>query len=179
MSRQYFRELLEPLALADFAPVTVTNTEATIAPVSATSGLAIPATAIRPGQAYKITAAGLITTSATAVNVTINPRWGTSAAGVLLGASTTVAKTASLTNVPFVVQLWAQFRTVNNVTATQSTVIAHGTFESAAVARDMVFGGTTATIDTTTAQGFWLGLLASGADTSTITTKTVLVETLN
>jgi hypothetical protein len=127
-----------------------------------------------------VTLGGLVTTGATAVNWTITPRWGTANTGVTFGASQAVAKTVSLTAVPWMLQAWLQVRAVNDVTATQTTAVLHGTFESAGTARDMVFGGTTATIDTTAAAGFWFGIVASGADVSaTFTPKLSLVETLN
>lgn len=179
MSDQTFRELLAP-ALADLAAVSPSNTEVALIPVSTPSKLAVAALAVEKPKLYKVTASGLLTSGATAVNWTITPRWGTSNAGVSLGASQAVAKTTGLTNVPWVLQAWALFRTVNNAAATQSVVVMGGTFESAGIARDIVFGGTTATVDTTTAQGFWFGIAASGADVSaTFTPKLSLVELVN
>lgn len=179
MSRQGFRELLAP-PLADLATVSPSTTEVALVPVSAASRLAVPALTALPGQMWKITLGGIVTTGATAVNWTITPRWGTSNAGVSLGPSQAVAKTVSLTGVPWLLQAWMQFRAINDVTATQSIAVMHGSLESAALARDIVFGGTTATIDTTSALGFWFGIVASGADVSaTFTPKMSLVEPTN
>lgn len=178
MSRQGFREAYKP-PLADLAAVSPSNTEVALIPVASATKLAIPAFAIEPGQAFEIYAAGTVVTGATAVNWTVTPRWGTSNAGVTLGASTAVAKTVSVT-VPWVLRALAQFRVVRDDAATQSTLMLTGTLESAALARDMVFGGTQGAIDTTTAQGFWFGIVASGADVSaTFTPKQVLVEPIN
>jgi hypothetical protein len=179
MSRQSFREPLAP-ALADLATVAPSTTEVALIPVSTVSRLSVAALTALPGQVWKVTAGGVVTTGATAVNWTITPRWGTSNAGVTLGASQAVAKTVSLTGVPWMLQAWMVFRTINDTAATSSTAVMTGTFESAGMARDVVFGGTTATIDTTATAGFWFGIVASALDTSaTFTPKLVVVEPLN
>jgi hypothetical protein len=178
MARQDYRALLARPPVADLATVSPSTTEVALVPVSTGSKLSIPANTFEPNQGVKIYAAGTVVTGATAINWTLTPRWGTSNAGVTLGASTAVAKTASVT-VPWVLQAFARFRTVRDDAATQSTLLLHGTFESAGAARDIVFGGTLGTVDTTSAQGFWFGIVASGADVSaTFTPKDVWVETV-
>jgi hypothetical protein len=81
--------------------------------------------------------------------------------------------------VPWLLQFWLVFRAINDIASTSSVAIGGGSFESAGVTRDMVIGGTTATIDTTTAQGLWFGIVASGADVSaTFFPQLVIVETI-
>lgn len=179
MSRQGFEEIYRP-PLADLANVAPSTTEVALVPVSAASKLAVPALQVEHSQAFEIYASGVVTTGATAVNWTITPRWGTSNAGTSLGASQAVAKTTGLTAVPWELRARAQFRLVNDVSATSSVLVLTGTFESAGASREIVFGGTTATVDTTAAAGFWLGIVASGADVSaTFTPKIVQVAPLN
>lgn len=177
MAQQTWRDILAAPPLANLANVSPSTTEVALVPVSAGSKLSIAGMTFRPGQIFKVTASGLVTTGATAVNWTITPRWGTSNAGTTLGASQAVAKTTGLTAVPWLLQFWLQFRTVNDTAATQSTVIGAGSFESAGTARDIVIGGTAATIDTASAGGLWLGIITSGADVSaTFTPQIVLSE---
>lgn len=178
MSRQAYRELLKPV-WADLATAAPSTTEIALVPVTAATKLAVAANVIDVPQTWKITLAGTVVTGATAVNWTITPRWGTTNGGVTLGASTAVAKTASVT-VPWVLQWWGTFRVGRADAATQGTLIGHGTFESAGAARDIVFGGTQGTVDLTTGQGWWFGIVASGADVSaTFTPKQALVEILD
>jgi hypothetical protein len=178
MSRQGFREAYPP-PLADLASVSPSTTEVALIPVSTVSRLAIPAFTALPGQVFSIKAGGSVTTGVTAVNWTITPRWGTSNAGVSLGSSQLVAKSTSVTAGWFL-QAYAQFRLVNDTAATQSTLVLHGTLQSGGLARDAVFGSTTATVDTTAAAGFWFGIVASGVDVSaTFGVKFVLVEPIN
>lgn len=179
MAQQTWRDWLAATPLANLTAVSPSNTEVALIPVSAASKLSIPAMTFRPGQIFKVTASGIVTTGATAINWTITPRWGTTNAGTTLGASQAVAKTVSLTAVPWLLQFWLQVRTVNDTAATQSTVVGIGSFESAGTARDIVIGGTAATIDTSTAQGLWFGIVASGADVSaTFTPQIVIPEVI-
>jgi hypothetical protein len=68
---------------------------------------------------------------------------------------------------------------VNDTAATQTTVVGAARSSRPAFARDIVIGGTAATIDTTTAQGLWFGIVASGADVSaTFTPQIVIPETI-
>lgn len=178
MSRQDWRGLFGRPPVVDLAGIAPSTTEVALVPVAVGSKLAAPANSFDVNQGVKIYAAGTVVTGATAVNWTVTPRWGTTNAGVILGASVAVAKTASVT-VPWVLQAWARWRVVRDDAATQSSLILHGTIESAGFARDIVFGGTVGTVDTTTAQGFWFGIVASGADVSaTFTPKDVWVETV-
>lgn len=179
MAQQTYRDLLSAPPLANQANISPSNTEVALVPVSALSGLSFAGATFRPGQLLKVTVSGVVTTGATAVNWTITPRWGTANTGVTFGASAAVAKTTGLTAVPWLLQFWLHFRTINNVTATQSTAMAGGSFESAGAARDLVLGGTAATIDTVSASALWLGIVASGADVSaTFTPQLVVTEIL-
>jgi hypothetical protein len=179
VSQQTYRDLLAAPPLANLANISPSNTEVALIPVSAGSKLAIAAMTLKPAQVLKVTAGGVVTTGATAINWTITPRWGTTNAGTTLGASQAVAKTASLTAVPWLLQFWLQVRTVNDTAATQTTVVGVGSFESAGTARDIVIGGTAATIDTASAAGLWFGIVASGADVSaTFTPQIVIPETI-
>jgi hypothetical protein len=179
MAQQTYRDMLVAAPLANNANIAPSSTEVALIPVSALSGLSYAGVTFKPGQLLKVTASGVVTTGATAVNWTITPRWGTSNGGVSFGASAAVAKTTGLTAVPWLLQIWVHFRSINNVSATQSVAMAGGSFESAGTSRDIVFGGTSATIDTVSASGLWLGIVASGADVSaTFTPQLVISEIL-
>jgi hypothetical protein len=79
----------------------------------------------------------------------------------------------SITGVPWFLEFVMTFRTVNNGTATSSTAMLSGCFWGAGVAGTAAsscvvpFGGTSAAVDTTTAQGIWIGWTLSVAGSCT------------
>lgn len=161
---QTFDELIEPPMQADYAaaaPGAATETVLWTPNTTTQPHTAAPANYFtRVGQRWSIQAGGIMTVPATAGTTTITPRWGTSTAGVTLGASAAVAVgTGSQTNVPWVIQFFGSFR--GPMASASSTFVAVGTYESNGVPRDLVFGGTTATIDVTTAQGIVFGVTNS------------------
>lgn len=162
---QTFSELVEPVLDRDLSAVSPAAATETVLWTPNTTTLphtAIPANTLRSGQTVKVRASGLMTVPATPGTVIITPRFGTSTAGVTLGASApAVAAVASLTNTPWVLQFDAIVRTTGSGAATTGVLVGGGTFESAGVARDIVFGGTTATIDTTAAGGIVFGITDS------------------
>jgi hypothetical protein len=171
MSRQYFREILEPIMVANQTAITGT-TEAAAFPVSPWTSLA--ANQLRPGQTLKVTAFGIITTAASPGNLTITPRYGTTTSGTTLGASVASALTGSLTNVPWFLEFWFTCRTVG----TSGTAVGAGSFQSQAQT-SVTFGGTAATIDTTAASGIFIGVTMSGSASDSLTTQGVAFEFLN
>lgn len=170
-ARQYFRELQEPVPLADLANIAGTA-EADL--LAAATWTPIAANQPRAGQLWSLTAWGVMTTSTTPGNITVTPRYGTSTGGTSLGASTAVALTASLTGLPWFLK---SYMTIRSVGAAGSAVCV-GTLETQVAARDIVFGGTTASINTTAAGGLFMGLTL-GAASVTMTTKGIAFETLN
>lgn len=174
MSRQYFSEVLAPIMEADQSAVTGTS-EAALWPVSPWT--AMVANQLQPGQIYKIEAAGVITTPASASGtLTITPRWGTTSSGTSFTASAASGTlTVSQTNVPWTLSMQLQCRTIGS----SGTAVLIGTFECAAVgATSLQFGGPSTTIDTTSAQGIWLGVTLGSASDS-MTTRIVVLEARN
>lgn len=172
MSRQYFRELLEPIPVADLAAVTGGTVEVSLFP--AATWAATAANSLRPGQMLKLSIFGLCTTPATPGNLTITPRYGTTTGGITMGASVAAAMTASLTNVPFFLEFLVTCRAVG---ATGS-MVGGGLLTSQILAAPLTFGGTTATIDTTIAGGLFIGETPGTTGTS-FTPKGIAFESLN
>lgn len=177
MSRQYFRELIEPVVMADLTAVTAAA--ATAWWPSATYS-AIPAAAAKPGQAYAISAWGVITTTATPGTVIIDPRYATTAAGgVSLGASSAVALPASMTAQPWYLEMWFQFRNVNNGAASSSTASCLGRASFGFVGTNVSFGGSLVTnVDTSIASGLLIAGTFSVA-TGSLTPRGILFEAIN
>lgn len=175
-ARQYFRELQEPYPTADLTAVTAAA--ATIWWSSA-DYTPVGAKAAKAYQKFKITAGGVITTTATPGTLIIDPRYGTTAGGgVSLGANTAVALPASLTNVPWLLECWCEFRNVNNVTASSTTGHAYGRFQAGS-GTPFVFGGTVATtLDTTIASG-WEIVGTFSVATGSLTPRKIDYEILN
>lgn len=97
----------------------------------------------------RIRAGGIVTTPAAAGTILTTPRYGTTTGGVTLGPSVAVTGTNSQTNVPWLIQWFMFFRSFGAT----ATMVGFGTLETGALARDSIFGGTTATVDTTAASG--------------------------
>ena len=156
-------------------------------PSTTAPNMALAANAVRQGQVFKVTAWGVTTTAVTgAQTLIVNPRFGTSTAGALLGASRTAPVQAAVnTNVPWFLQMWVQFRTVG----TAGTCVCGGTFDSYTAvgtaattnASTITFGTsvtTPITVDTTVAAGLLVSVFPSLA-TQTFQTMAVFMETLN
>jgi hypothetical protein len=176
IGHQTFSELSEPPMIADYAavaPGAATETVLWTPNASTQPHTALPANFLtRPGQAVKLRAGGIMTVPGTAGTTTFNPRWGTTTSGVALGASVAIAAgTISQTNIPWIIQFHGMLRGVGAA----ATFVGLGTYESNGVARDGVFGGTTATSDTTTAQGIVFGVTMSVASYS-YTPKMIALE---
>jgi hypothetical protein len=172
VSRQYFEDA--PYADVQIASATaITSTAAENALVAVAQYTPVPASDARAGKVYKLTMGGIYSTSASASTLTLTPRWGTSSSGTTFGASVAQTVPASLTNEPWFLQAYVFLRTVNNGSATQSTAMCHGCFWGGGTAGTansgliVPFGGTSGTIDTTTAQGLWIGWLLSVAGSCT------------
>ena len=174
MSRQYFAEVLAPIMEADQTAVTGT-TETALWPVSPWT--ATVANQLQPGQIYRLYACGVMSTAAsTPGTLTITPRWGTSSSGTALGASAASATlTASKTTVPWWLEALLQCRTIGS----GGTAVLTGTFQcDQAGVSTLCFGGPSTTIDTTTAQGLYVGVTL-GSATDSMTTRIVTLEALN
>lgn len=173
-SRQYFRELLEPMTLANLAAVTGTAEAALIA-VSPWTALA--ANSVRAGQVFKLNASGVITTPAASPGtLTITPRWGTSTSGTSLGASAASGTlTTSQTNVPWNLDAMLAVRAIGSA----GSAVLWGRFQANQVGINALnFGGTVATIDTTVAAGLFLGVTLGSASDS-MTPQIAVFEALN
>ena len=174
MSRQYFDEVLSPIITADQPAITGTS-EAALWAVA--NGSSLTANQLQPGQLLRISAWGLMTTAAsTPGTLTITPRYGTSTGGTTLGASAASPTLAtSKTNVPW----WLDLMGICRSTGTSGTMVLSGHFTcDQAFTQPLAFGGTTATIDTTTAQGIFIGVTLGSASDS-MTTKGLAFELLN
>lgn len=174
MSRQYFAEVLAPIMEADQTAVTGAA-EGALWPTSPWT--AMVANQLQPGQVYRLTAGGVLTSAAsTPGTLTITPRWGTSTGGTSFGISAASATlTTSQTNVPWFLEALLQCRTIGS----SGSAVLNGTFECNAVAiASLQFGGASTTIDTTTAQGIFIGVTLGSASDSMIT-RMVVLEALN
>jgi hypothetical protein len=142
----------------------------------------IPASDARVGKTYKLHLGGIYSTGASGT-LTLTPRYGTTTGGVTFGASVAQTVPVSLSGVPWYLEAFLTFRTVNNGTATSSTAMLSGCFWGAGVAGTAAsscvvpFGGTSATVDTTTTQGLWIGWTLSVA--GSVTTETCVWQSLN
>ena len=171
MSRQYFADnpYADP-AVASQSAITAT-TETGLFPVA--QFLPIPASDARVGKIYYGEMGGIYSTSASASTLTLTPRWGTSTGGVTLGASIAQTVPVSLSNEAWYLRFHVIMRTVNNGSATSSTAMLQGCFWGAGIAGTastqcvVPFGGTSGTVDTTSAQGIWIGWTLSVAGSCT------------
>lgn len=179
MSRQYFEELLVDPPLADLTAVTAT-VETALWPVAPWSP--VPAFDPRAGKIYMVRAGGIMSTGASGT-LTITPRWGTTTAGVSLGASIAQTVPVSVTNQPWLLQFILVFRAIG-VAASGSTAVGTGVFTGPGTAAtagsglDVSFGGTVVTTaDTTTTQGIFIGWTLSVA--GSVTPRYVAMTSLN
>ena len=170
MSRQYFADApyADP-ALASQSAIVATS-ETVLFPVA--QYLPIPASDARVGKSYFGEMGGIFSTAASGT-LTITPRYGLTSGGVTFGASGAQTVPISVTGVPWYLRFVLTFRTVNNGAATSSTALLSGCFWGEGIAATagsslvLPFGGTSATVDTTTAQGIWIGWTLSVAGSVT------------
>jgi hypothetical protein len=180
MSRQGLAEVIGEGIYADLTAITATTETGLWGVTSGTTG--IPAFDPKVGKIYKVIAGGIMSTAASGTLI-ITPRWGTTTGGVTLGASVTQTVPINLSAVAWRLEFELQFRTINNITATQSTAVGTGIFHSAGTAAtagsafSLTFGGTAGTVDTTSAQGIFIGWTLSVA--GSVTPKFVYLQSLN
>lgn len=195
MGEQWFHELQggtgsgRGLMIADQTAVTGTA-DVLLWPMNAATSpyTTIAANEINHSQkVIQVTAGGVSTTPASAATtMTCNPRWGTSTGGVTLGISRASATAiVSLTAVPWMLSFRLVFRVASYV-ATSATCTGNGVLECDTIGTSSTnpsgainFGGTSATVDTTTAQGICMTVVLGGSASWTMTTKWVTMEYLN
>jgi hypothetical protein len=179
VARQLFQDVKRIPPLADLTAVTATTeTGLWLVP------LYTPIYANDPdvGTIYQITAGGILSTGASGT-LTITPRYGTTTAGVSLGASIAQTVPVSVSNQPWSLQFTLVFRAIS-ATASSSTcigtgyLVGPGTAATAGSGLDVAFGGTIiTTADTTTNQGIFIGWTLSVA--GSVTPRYVYIQSLN
>lgn len=187
MGRQYFPDLgAEPNA-ADL-PAIVATTETNLLTNAANLALYTPiGIGFTPGgpqqgKIYHFVYGGIITTGASGT-LTLTPRYGTTTAGVSLGASGAQTVAINLTNVPWFIDAWLVCRALS-ATASSSTFICSGKFSMSGTLATagggciIPFGGTVATTcDTTAAGSLCMGWTLSVA--GSVTPRIALVRPIN
>lgn len=175
---QAFRTVENRINRANLAAVAGTA-EAALFPVASWAPLA--GNYVREGMALKLHAAGVMTSAATTPGtLTITPRYGTTTGGVSFGLSAASGTlTASKTAVPWFLDALLAIRAAPDAAST-GTAACVGRFQCDQVAVNALnFGGTVpTTIDTTTAQGLFIGVTL-GSASDTMTPQIVTWESLN
>jgi hypothetical protein len=150
VSRQYFEDMpYGDVPIANLTAITAT-TETIMWPQQYTL---VPANDARAGKVYRLTAGGIYSTGASGT-LTITPRWGSSTSGTTLGASVAQTVPINLTNEAWFMQAIVTIRTV--ASGANSTVMLNGFFNgggaaaTAASSCDVMFGGTSGTVDLST-----------------------------
>jgi hypothetical protein len=178
MSRQYFEDTLVDPPLANLTAISAT-TETVLWPVAQYSPINIGD--MRAGKIYKVSAGGIYSTGASGTLI-LTPRFGTSTAGITMGANAADTVPVSMTNVPWFLEFVCVMRTIG-LAGTNSTVIGTGKFigstlgATAGIAHAFSFGGTSATVDATIAQGLAIGWTLSVA--GSVTPEWVTMQSLN
>ena len=178
MSRQYFQDTLADPPLANLTAV-VATTETALWPAAQFSPINVGD--MKAGKIYKLSAGGIWTTN-TSGTLIITPRFGQSAtigSNITLGASATMTPTFSMTNVPWYLELTCIIRTIGLIGA-NSTAMGTGFFTTAGVATQgltFAFGGVSAAVDATIAQGLVIGWTLSVA--GSVTPEWVTMQSLN
>jgi len=169
MSRGYFEDAPYcDTAIANQSAVTAT-TETGLWNVAQFTP--IPANDARAGKIYRLTASGIYSTGASGTLI-ITPRFGTTTGGVTLGASVTQTVPINLTNEAWFMSAILVVRTVG-ASGTNSTVMLGGMFQGGGIAGtagsscDICFGGTSGTVDVSTASGLFIGWTLSVAGSCT------------
>lgn len=185
-SRQYFMDTLAEPPLANLTAVTATS-ETGLWVVAQYSPIA--AYDCRVGKIYKLTAGG-IWTNATTGSLTITPRFGQSATiatNISMGPNinaATVGTTATTSN-GWILELICVCRTVGATGGANGTVIGSGFWATSGAAVNgaasgtpvIGFGGLSAAVDTTLAQGLAIGWTLTVA--GTITPQYAFIQSLN
>jgi hypothetical protein len=177
MSRQYFADLNADPPIANLTAVTATAETGLwnvpqYSPIQASEG--------RPGKVWRLYAGGIMSFAGTGT-LTITPRFGTTTSGVTLGASVAQTTPGATTNQPWLMEMILVCRTLGAPGA-NSTVIGSGSFvsnatASAGTAVAFAFGGTSATVDLSVANGLFIGWTLSVA--GTVTPQFVVFGSLN
>jgi hypothetical protein len=179
MSRQYFEDLRAEPPVVNLTAVTATTETALWDPRLYTPIAAYEAV---PGKIFKVTAGGIMSFAATGTLI-ITPRWGTTVAGVTMGASVVALTTPGATTAhPWYLEFVAVCRTTGAFGGANGTAIGTGTFSTGIPAAGSLpatqtFGGTSAAIDTTLAAGICIGWTLSVA--GTVTPQFAFIQTLN
>jgi predicted Kef-type K+ transport protein len=173
MSRQYFEDLIIDPPNANQTAVTATTITSLwnvpqFSPIHAFDGY-------RVGKAYRLMAGGIVSTSASASTLIISPFFGTTTAGIALGASgggVGQNMVVSLTNVPWFLHFVLIVRTVGAPGA-NSTVMGTGVWNcqgatgTIASNNTLTFGGTSGTVDLSVESGICIGWTLSVAGSCT------------
>ena len=182
MSRQYFQDApyADPSLANQTAIVATTETALFASAVFAP----IPANDARMGKVYKLTAGGIVTTSASASTLTLTPRWGTTTSGTSLGASSAQTVPVSLTNAPWRLEAEIYIRGPIGASGANTPAVVHGMFTcqgtaaTAGSAFVLTFGSTASvSVDATIASGFFIGWTLSVA--GSCTPMSCLLQSLN
>jgi hypothetical protein len=159
-------------AIANAAQVTINATEALLWPGAANTP--IPANPQVP-KLYQLFASGTSTTAATPGTFTLAPRLGTLITSPLVGIATgAITPVASATAAQWSLSGWLYVRTGG------ATAIAQGSFEfnmsatiggggPASATSNAVFGGISASFDSTVASALVFGAIATTSTTNTFT----------
>lgn len=135
----------------------------------------------KAGKIYRISAGGIISTSASASTLTLIPQYG-ALGGTTLGTSNAQTVPVSLTNVPWRLEFDLVFRTIgaagaNSTCIGAGTFVAGGTAGTAGSSLVLTFGGTSATVDATIASSITVSKTLSVA--GSITTMYAFIRALN
>jgi hypothetical protein len=136
---------------------------------------------MRAGQKWQLNAWGIITTPGSGQgNITITPRFGTSTAGISIGASAATALVASATNLPWRLRFDLTIRSIGN-TGNNSNLVGSGYFiaGTGVVAQNVMFCSTASVaFDASISGGIFIGITMGHASDS-ITTMDATVESVN
>ena len=137
---------------------------------------------VEPGSAYLLTAGGTMTWSTTGTAIAVAPYWGqsaTPASNVSLGQSSTrTLQVTGATNSPW----FARFVFTIETFGAAGSGIGTGFLRLASTSSAgtvILYGGTSATIDTTTNQGLVLAAVGGVSSTVSVTTQFAYVRSLN
>ena len=168
MARQYFNSTSadSSIVAASITPTTTKTFIFTNAQANQFFPVGFGQAAPFAGQIYKFAFGGLITTPATGTLI-IDPVHGngssTTAGGTDMGASPAQTVTASLTNIPYIVEGYLAYRSISAVSTTSTAWLtgafhSQGTLATAGLGWVIPFGSTAAvSVDTTgtAAAGLW------------------------
>ena len=181
MSRAYYRDLVsEPLAISN---TSVTLTAATDTIIFQASQIAIQNSDVRPGKVWKLTATGLVT--AAGGSWLITPRWGQLLTSPSLGQGGATINAPTVTNVVFILEIWAICRTLGLGGGANSSIVAMGRFTASAAAASTaawvspVGGGAAVTFDIATANICGLQVSINASVTAALGNQLVTLEALN